>query len=181
MTRHLTGFALLLTAVSFYTFTGNEAGAQEIGEAIAILHPTAGNEAHGTVRFSQTSSGVKVVAHIEGLEAGSTHAIHVHQFGDCSAPNGTSAGGHYNPEGHDHGLPTQASRHAGDLGNLKANGSGVAHYEVTVDNISVAGARNPVIGRGVILHAKADTGAQPTGAAGARLACGVIGIANPGK
>ena len=180
MTRHSISLVLLLTAVFFNVFPGVEAGAQGTGEAIAVLHPTEGNEVHGTVRFSQTAGGVKVVVHVEGLEPGSTHAIHVHQFGDCSAPDGTSAGGHYNPEGHDHGLPTQASRHAGDLGNLTANEDGVAHYEITVDNISVAGAKNPVLGRAVIIHATADTGEQPTGAAGARLACGVIGIANSG-
>jgi Cu-Zn family superoxide dismutase len=124
---------------------------------------------------------VKVVAHVEGLSPGQKHAIHVHQFGDCSAPDAMSAGGHYNPEGHQHGLPETEKRHAGDLGNLAADSEGKAHYEITVDNISIAGVKNPVIGRAVIVHAKTDDGGQPVGNAGARIACGVIGIANTEK
>jgi Cu-Zn family superoxide dismutase len=92
-----------------------------------------------------------------------------------------SAGGHYNPEGHQHGLPEAENRHAGDLGNIQADDQGKAHYEISVTNISVSGAKNPIIGRSVIVHAKVDDGSQPTGNAGGRIACGVIGIANPGK
>lgn len=153
---------------------------QNITHAVAVLHPTEGNEARGVVHFHQKADGIQVVAHVEGLEPGSTHAIHIHQFGDCTSGDGKSAGGHYNPDGHDHGLPDTDIRHAGDLGNLTADDSGTAHYEITVTNISIAGTENPVIGRGMIIHAKADTGAQPTGEAGARLACGVIGIAKSG-
>jgi Cu-Zn family superoxide dismutase len=87
-----------------------------------------------------------------------------------------SAGGHYNPEGKPHGLPTTEERHAGDLGNLTADASGHAHYEITVDNISLSTGRNPVLGKAVIVHAKPDDGGQPTGNAGARLGCGVIQV-----
>ena len=69
-----------------------------------------------------------------------------------------SAGGHYNPESHPHGLPESDTRHAGDLGNLQADNDGKVHYEITVSNISVAGTKNPIIGRGVIVHAKPDDG-----------------------
>lgn len=148
-----------------------------ISDAVAVMVPTEGNSAYGTVRFHQTDDGVTVTADIAGLDAGSTHAIHVHQYGDITGADGKSAGGHYNPMGHDHGLPVQASRHAGDLGNLTADESGNAHYEVTVGNLSIAGLDNPVIGRGVIIHAEVDDGGQPTGNAGARIAMGVIGIA----
>jgi len=92
-----------------------------------------------------------------------------------------SAGGHYNPEGHQHGLPDSENRHAGDLGNVQADSEGKAHYEITVSNISIQGPRNPILGRAVIVHAKPDDGGQPVGNAGARIACGVIGVANPGK
>lgn len=152
-----------------------------VKQAIAVLHPTAGNKAHGEIRFTQEGDSVKIVAHVEGLNPGQKHAIHVHQFGDCSAPDGTSAGGHYNPGNHPHALPETETRHAGDLGNLQADNEGKAHYEITVQNISIAGTNNPIIGRGVIVHAKPDDGGQPVGNAGGRIACGVIGIANPGK
>ncbi|MFO1499675.1 MAG: superoxide dismutase family protein [Verrucomicrobiota bacterium] len=148
-----------------------------IKEAVAVLHPTAGNKAHGEVRFTQVGDSVKVSAHLEGLNPGQKHAMHIHEFGDCSSPDGMSAGGHYNPEGHAHALPETAQRHAGDLGNVQADNDGHAHYEITVDNISIAGTKNPIIGRGVIVHAKVDDGGQPVGNAGARLACGVIGVA----
>lgn len=152
-----------------------------VKEVIAVLHPTAGNKCRGTVRFLQQGNNVRVVAKIEGLNPGQKHAIHVHQYGDCSAADGTSAGGHYNPEGHQHGLPTAGMRHAGDLGNLQAGSDGKATYEVTVNNVTLAGTRNPIIGRAVIVHAKEDDGGQPVGNAGARIACGVIGVAGPGQ
>jgi superoxide dismutase, Cu-Zn family len=150
-----------------------------IKQAIAVMHPTSGNKAHGVIRFTQDGESVKVVADLEGLNPGQKHAFHIHQFGDCSAPDGMSAGGHYNPEGHPHALPEGANtRHAGDLGNVEADQTGKAHYEITVQNISVAGIKNPIIGRGVIVHAKQDDGSQPVGNAGGRIACGVIGVAN---
>jgi Cu-Zn family superoxide dismutase len=150
---------------------------EAITHAVAVMVSTEGNTAHGTVRFHQTDEGVTVTADIAGLDAGTAHAIHVHQFGDITGSNGKSAGGHYNPMGHDHGLPDQAARHAGDLGNLVADEAGNAHYVITVDNLSIAGATSPIIGRGVIVHATVDDGGQPTGNAGARIAMGVVGIA----
>jgi superoxide dismutase, Cu-Zn family len=150
-------------------------------QAVAVLHPTAGQKCHGVVRFTQAGDSVKVVADVDGLTPGQKHAFHIHQYGDCSSPDGMSAGGHYNPEGHQHGLPDAESRHAGDLGNLQADDQGKAHYEITVSNITIMSTKNPIIGRGVIVHAKVDDGSQPVGNAGGRIACGVIGIANPGK
>jgi len=136
---------------------------------------------HGDKAHREAWAAVKqVVADIEGLNPGQKHAFHIHQFGDCTSSDGMSAGGHYNPEGHQHGLPEKEMRHAGDLGNLTADNDGKAHYEITVSNISVAGMKNPIIGRGVIVHAKVDDGSQPVGNAGGRIACGVIGVANPG-
>ena len=159
---------------------GDAAHAQawaSIKEAVAVLHPTSGNKAHGTIRFTQTGEKVKIVAELQGLNPGQKHAMHIHAFGDCSAPDATSAGGHYNPEGHAHALPNGGPRHAGDLGNVQADKQGKARYELTVDNITIAGTRNPIIGRGVIVHAKPDDGGQPVGNAGDRIACGVIGVA----
>jgi len=149
-----------------------------VKQAVAVLHPTAGSKCHGAVRFTQEGDSVKVVADIEGLNPGQKHAFHIHQFGDCTSSDGMSAGGHYNPESHQHALPDKETRHAGDLGNLTADNEGKAHYEITVKNITIAGMKNPVIGRGVIVHAKVDDGSQPVGNAGGRIACGVIGVAN---
>ena len=154
---------------------------ESVTKAVAVLHGTKGNEkVMGTVLFEQQGDKVKVTAHVEGLQPSSKHGFHVHEFGDCSAPDGTSAGGHYNPQAHEHGLPDEPmdSKHAGDMGNLEADDKGVAHYEMTFDNISIAGLMNPIIGRGLVVHAKPDDGGQPTGNAGDRIACGVIGVAN---
>ncbi len=148
--------------------------------ALAQMQATAGNKVKGTVKFVEGADGkVTVTAELEGLNPGQQHAFHVHEFGDCSAPDGASAGGHYNPGGHDHGLPEKApQRHAGDLGNLTADKDGKAKYTVVVDNLTV-GKKFAVIGRSVIVHAKTDDGGQPTGNAGGRVACGLIGVAKP--
>jgi Cu-Zn family superoxide dismutase len=144
--------------------------------AVAVLHPTEGNQASGIVHFYADPGGVRVVADVQGLEPGS-HGFHVHQFGDCSAPDGTSAGGHFNPENQPHGGPTDTQRHVGDLGNISADGSGAAALDV-VDSFLAFSGPHSILGRGVIVHAgEDDLTSQPTGAAGARVACGVIGIA----
>ena len=145
--------------------------------AAAILAPTAGNKVKGSVTFAEAEDGkVTVTAELEGLNAGQQHAMHVHEFGDCSAADGASAGGHFNPEGHDHGLPATEKRHAGDFGNVTADAAGKAKFSLVVDNLTVS-KWNGVAGRSVIVHAKADDGGQPTGNAGGRVACGVIGVA----
>ncbi len=147
-------------------------------QAVAVLQAASGSKVGGVVKFTQSGDSVKVVATISGLTPGQKHAMHVHQFGDATAADAMSTGGHYNPEGHDHGLPDKDKRHAGDLGNVTADAEGKATYEITVKNISVAGHVNPILGRAVIVHAKTDDGGQPVGNAGARIAVGVIGIAN---
>lgn len=155
-------------------------GAMKASPLIAVLHPTEGNSTAGTVVFKQLKKGkVEVTAHVTGLNPGSTHAIHVHQWGDVRASDGTSAGDHYNPEGHPHGLPDEDMRHAGDFGNLEADANGEADFTLTVDNISLMMGKNPVIGRSIVVHAKEDDGGQPTGNAGPRIATGVIGVMNP--
>ncbi len=171
----------LFAAYSICSFSTLQAADTPITQAIAVVQPTVGQKCHGVVRFTQDGDTVKVVADIEGLNPGQKHAFHIHQYGDCSSPDGMSAGGHYNPEGHQHGMPGTKQRHAGDLGNIQADDQGKAHYEITVDNISIMGAKNPILGRGVIVHAKPDDGSQPVGNAGGRIGCGVIGVASPPK
>lgn len=148
---------------------------------IAILQPTAGNDVTGTITFTQSGDKVTVDAQVSGLEPNSKHGFHVHEYGDLSKPDGTSAGGHYNPGKHDHALPTTETRHAGDFGNLEADADGNAVLNLTVDNITLVDDDDTaIIGRGVIVHANPDDGGQPTGNAGDRIAMGVIGVMNPG-
>jgi Cu-Zn family superoxide dismutase len=143
-------------------------------QAIAVLYPTAGNRVSGQVTFTKTMDGVEIVADISGLTPGE-HGFHIHQWGDCSAEDGTSAGGHYNPFNDPHGGPMDAKRHVGDLGNIRVQSDGTGHYQETDKVVSLEGP-NSIIGRAVILHAgEDDLASQPTGNAGARLACGVIG------
>lgn len=153
-----------------------------IPHAVAVMFPTEGNDVSAKVTFVQTKAGVRVTAEVSGLNPNQKHGFHIHEFGDLSAADGTATGGHYNPEGHDHALPegtpgNNGVRHAGDLGNLEADADGHALYQQTFDNITIAGTQNPILGRGVIIHAKTDDGGQPTGNAGARIAQGVIGVA----
>lgn len=146
--------------------------------AFAQVAAASGSQVKGTVRFAQVGKMLTVVAHVEGLTPGAQHGFHVHDFGDCSAPDANSAGGHFNPDGHDHGLTDKPQRHAGDLGNLTADAKGVAHLEVTL-TLATLTAKNAVLGRGLIVHAKGDDGGQPAGNAGARIGCGVIGAVAP--
>lgn len=144
--------------------------------ALAILNPTEGNQVTGSVKFQQIENKITISANLQGLQPNSVHAWHIHEFGDVSSLDGTAMGGHYNPEGMLHGLPNNPERHAGDLGNLKADSRGEVMKKITVDNVTINGTKNPILGRGMIIHAEADDGGQPTGNAGDRIAQGVIGL-----
>lgn len=151
----------------------------DIDNAVAVLHATDGNSAEGTVVFTQTDEGVRVEASISGLDANSMHGFHIHEFGDCRAADGTSAGGHFNPEDVAHAGPDDETRHVGDLGNLESDADGNATVDFVDSHLQLSGMMN-ILGRGVIVHAgEDDLESQPTGAAGSRLTCGVIGVANP--
>lgn len=146
--------------------------------AVAHVQPTQGNRAHGTLVFTALDGGgVRITGEIGGLTPSGTHACHLHECGDCSAPDGASAGGHYNPEGHSHGAPGAAEHHAGDFGNLQADAGGVARIDLQAPWLSIGGPVNSVLGRSVIVHAKADDFGQPVGNAGGRIGCGVVGVA----
>jgi len=151
---------------------------ESVDHLVAVMMPTEGNAVRGTVHFKEVKDGVHITGEFSGLNPNAKHAIHIHEFGDLTKDDGTSAGGHYNPEGHDHALPDSKARHAGDLGNLETDSDGNATLDMTVDNITLVDLENPIIGRGMIIHAKMDDGGQPTGNAGARIAYGVIGIAH---
>lgn len=181
------GFVLMASAVIGLAGQGGETIGQEMGimpqvtNAIAVLSPTAGSSVHGWIRFTQEKDGVHVVAEVNGLQPGTKHGIHIHQYGDLSASDGTSTGDHFNPTGAKHGGPFAKERHAGDMGNLTVGDDGVGRLDY-VDTVMKLNGPTSIIGRGVIVHAgEDDLVSQPTGAAGARAADGVIGIAAADK
>lgn len=142
-------------------------------KAYAKLNPTKGNEVTGMVTFIELEKGVRVIAEVEGLTPGE-HGFHVHEHGDCSAPDASSAGGHFNPADSLHAGPEDLPRHIGDLGNITADLNGKGYYDSVDFIISLEGAES-VIGKSVIIHIdRDDYVSQPTGNAGARVACGVI-------
>lgn len=174
-----------LSLIFFFTVvlsvTGNSqvnstiASKGSIVKAICVLYPTQGNMVSGTVTFTKTDKGIKIVADIVGLSKGK-HGFHIHECGDCSAADGSSACGHFNPDGKNHGSPNDSIRHVGDLGNIEADASGKAHLEFIDTTITLEG-EHSIIGRSVIIHKNEDDlKTQPTGNAGGRVACGVIGI-----
>lgn len=147
--------------------------------AVAQLNPTQGNKTSGTVSFKQQGDKLVMDARIAGLTPG-LHGFHIHEKGDCSAPDATSAGGHFNPSGTSHGGPEHAQHHAGDFGNLNADASGNAAMQVSLPLSQVTLAKdapNSIIGKGMIVHADPDDlKTQPTGNSGKRVACGVISL-----
>ncbi len=150
----------------------------EITKAVAILHGTKGNDISGMVTFTKVGNLMKVVADVTGLKPGK-HGFHIHEYGDCSSDDGTSAGGHFNPDNMRHGAPTDSAHHEGDLGNIEAGADGKAHLEMTDSLLSFSGPHS-IIGRGVVIHGAVDDyTSQPAGNAGPRIACGVIGVAKP--
>ena len=120
--------------------------------------------------------GVHLSGDIGGLQPGSTHGLHVHEVGNCSAADASSAGPHFNPAGRAHGSPQAAVHHAGDLPNVTAGSDGVAHVDVHVGGLTLGGAAaTNILGRALVVHAQADDyTSQPAGNSGARVACGVI-------
>ena len=177
-----------LAAAAICTFATSSLQAQlmtsgpAVGKAIAVLHATkSGGDAGGEVTFTAAEGGgVHVVAEVRGLTPG-MHGFHIHEFGDVSSPDAMSAGGHFNPDKAEHAGPHAAKRHVGDLGNLEADAKGVAKVDMVDKTLSFSGPHS-ILGRGVIVHEKADDlKTQPTGAAGGRVAAGVIGVATRGS
>ncbi len=149
-----------------------------VTRAVAAVNPLGSSGVSGSVVFTKAEGGVRVQGKLSGLKEGA-HGFHVHEFGDCSAPDGASAGGHFNPTGEPHAGPHDPSRHAGDMGNLTAAADGTASIDYVDPRLAFDGPGS-VLGRGVIVHANPDDfKTQPTGNAGGRVACGVIGAAKP--
>jgi Cu-Zn family superoxide dismutase len=160
--------------------------AAEVGkEAVAEIHGAGDthDKIHGKATFTQEATGVKIVVDVEGLTPGK-HGIHIHEKADLSDPKLMSAGGHFNPDGasHKHAGPTDAVRHAGDLGNIEADDKGHGHLELTSDALAIEGTRG-VVGHSIIIHEKEDDlkTQQPPGNAGGRVAGGAVVLATDGQ
>lgn len=138
------------------------------------LEPRSGSMASGTVTFVQVGNKVRIEAFVTGLTPGE-HGFHIHESGDCSAPDAMSAKGHFNPGGKPHGHPQGHERHAGDLPNLVADASGNASFKGEVSLLTLEEGPYSIIGRSVVVHAAPDDyNSQPAGNSGKRIACGTI-------
>ncbi|MEP7057689.1 MAG: superoxide dismutase family protein [Caldimonas sp.] len=147
---------------------------------VAVLQPTRGNSAAGSVWFTQDGAQVLMRGRISGLVPNQEHGFHIHEKGDCASGDGMSAGGHLNPTGKPHG-PQGAEHHAGDLAALKADASGNATVRMRVAGSVLGSGAGDLAGKALIVHVSPDDyKTQPTGNSGARIACGVI-ASTPGR
>lgn len=149
--------------------------------AHVALAPTAGHSVAGTLMFTQErdGEGVAITGSISGLTPDAELAFHIHEVGDCSAPDASSAGEHFNPTAQPHGEPDSDESHLGDLPNIEANDDGVAEIDITMDNAALTGpSERSILNRAIVVHAAEDDyETQPAGASGVRIACGVIASA----
>lgn len=144
--------------------------------ATAILNSASGSTVQGKATFEQVGDNtVRMTLEVENLSPGD-HALHLHEIGDCSAPDATSAGGHWNPTGMNHGKRGEGQYHVGDVINLVAGEDGKVSWSEEVNGWTIGGAEvSNIVGRAVVIHDKPDDFvSQPSGAAGSRVACGVI-------
>lgn len=138
------------------------------------LQAKSGSSLSGNATLTETADGVKVELTLEHVPPGE-HGAHVHETGDCSAPDGSSAGGHFNPSSNPHALPTNDPRHLGDLGNIEIGADGSGKIEIVAPGANLKeGDPNSFLGKAIIVHEKMDDGGQPTGNAGGRIGCGEI-------
>lgn len=146
--------------------------------ATVNLASASGSLVSGRLTAMPMAGGVHFTGEVGGLTPGSTHAIHVHETGDCSAADASSAGGHFNPAGTPHGQVGTETHHAGDMNNIVANAQGVAQVDVHAEGVTLGGGTaNDIAGRAVIVHAAPDDyRSQPAGEAGARVACGLVTV-----
>lgn len=145
--------------------------------AVVNLEPKSGSDVRGNAWFKKGSMGLEVKVKIFNATPG-LHGIHIHEFGDCSAADASSAGSHYNPTHLVHGKPDPKKYHAGDLGNIEVGRDGSGTLDIVIPQAHF----NPeftdysnVIGKSLVVHEKTDDlKSQPSGDSGDRIACGVI-------
>ena len=196
--KHPIRFASLLVCITFVMLGGCEMfdkdkndqkdtrgmqGGKDMGKvAVANVRPAKGaatqpsmQNVTGTLTFTEVPGDkVQVVGEIRGLTPNAEHGFHIHEKGDLSAPDLSSAGPHFNPESKKHGGMHGSDRHVGDLGNIRADAQGVAKVNVTIENATLSG-KNAIVNRSIIVHAKADDlQTDPSGNSGGRIACGVF-------
>jgi Cu-Zn family superoxide dismutase len=144
------------------------------GHASAAIEGRSGSTLSGTAEFMSHGGMTMITVEVKGAPPG-VHAVHIHEKGDCSAPDGSSAGGHFNPGSHQHGSPDAPEHHAGDLGNMTVGEDGTGSLMIHSGDLTIAPGPNSVVGRAIIIHEKSDDFVtQPTGNAGGRIGCGVI-------
>jgi len=164
---------LLSVAALALTACGSMMTAQGPG-AVATLQARSGSSVSGTVKFVQQGNQVMTTVNVAGLKPGQEHGFHIHDKGDCSSPDGMSAGGHFNPTAKPHG-PQASEHHGGDMPALKADASGNATATFYLTGITVTDGPTSIVGHALIVHNDPDDyTTQPTGNSGARVACGVI-------
>lgn len=153
-------------------------GMRSMGDApmaMARLEATRGNAASGMAMFHQRGDMVMLHVRVQGLKPGQEHGFHIHDKGDCSSGDGMSTGGHFNPSGKPHGQHGAGDHHVGDLPSLRADAAGRVDVRMPLTGLAIGSGATDIVGRGLIVHARPDDyKTQPTGNAGARLACGVI-------
>ena len=140
----------------------------------ATIEGRSGSALTGTATFTQAGGAVHIVVDVNNAPEG-VHAVHLHEKGDCSAPDASSAGGHFNPTHMPHGAPEAPQHHAGDFGNMTVGADGHGHLELDSAALTVAPGEMSVVGRAIVVHGKPDDmTTQPTGNAGPRIGCGVV-------
>lgn len=144
--------------------------------ASAVMAAKSGSQVAGTLEMMTMGKGVHVMGTLTGLTPNQSFGFHVHEKGDCSAADATSAGGHFNPTGQPHGSAESNAHHAGDMDNIKSDANGTARVSFHIENVGLGdGSATDINGRALIVHAKPDDyTSQPSGNAGDRIACGVI-------
>ncbi len=163
----------LLVGLAFVSFQKKD---DKTSSAISNIISKNNSDISGTVSFTEKNGIVSMTASISGLTPGN-HAIHIHAIGDCSADDGASAGGHWNPTNVDHGAWDSASFHRGDIGNIEAgsDGTGTISRETDLWCINCSDSTKNIVGKAIIIHAGSDDfSTQPSGAAGPRIGCGEI-------
>jgi Cu-Zn family superoxide dismutase len=143
--------------------------------AVAVLEARSGSSVSGRVELVEGSRGVGAHVELHGLAPSSEHGFHVHEQGDCSAPDAASAGGHFNPGKAPHGRPDSLVHHAGDLASVHADAAGNVKVDVAIEGVTLGEGPTSIVGRSLIVHRDPDDyTTQPSGNSGPRLACGVI-------
>jgi superoxide dismutase, Cu-Zn family len=147
-----------------------------VSGASVQLAATQGNSVTGSISVAPMGDGVHLTGSIQGLKANGEFGFHIHEKGDCSAPDASSAGAHFNPTNAEHGNPQGDAHHGGDLQNAKSDASGTAQVNAHVSGLTLGdGGAADVVGKAVVVHEKADDyKTQPSGDSGARVSCGVI-------